>query len=117
MSQPSPLSYASPGATGRRTPLARLGGALSIAGCLIGLAIFLGACAGYWAAMTLSILPLALGLIGFILTIVGGIFQKDAIEDTHVLAGIFIGLMAIIGGLVELAAWNGASLFPISGGA
>ena len=48
-----------------------LGGALGIAACLIGLAIFLVACAGFGAVFMLSIIPLILGAVGFVLSIVG----------------------------------------------
>ena len=109
------MSYASP--LPRKTGLARLGGALGIAGACIGLLIFLVACAGFSGVMPFSLIPFGLGLVGFVLAIVGGVIQKDVgMEDTHVLAAIFINIMAIVGGLVEMAAWRGWAVFFKAGG-
>src|SRR3954468_21574292 len=105
---PSPgLSYASPGLHPRRGSLVQLGGALGIGASFIGLAILLCTCAGLNAALYLSILPLILGAACLVLTVVGGVVQKDLhlVEDTHVLTGLFLGLLGVVGGLLEMAAW------------
>ncbi len=97
----------------RRTSLVQVGGGLGIAGCVIGLLIFIAACGGFNAAFNLSLLPLAFGAIGLVLTVIGAITQKDArIEDTQVLAAMFVALFALLGGLVEVAVWYGWRLFP-----
>jgi hypothetical protein len=107
------VSHASPGIPPRRGSLVQLGGGLGIASSFIGLAILLCTCAGLDAALYLSILPLLLGGAGLILTVIGALTQKDArVEDTHVLASIFLGLMGIVGGLLEMAAWLKWKVLP-----
>ncbi len=107
---PSPASP-SPYAP-RRTPLVHIGGALGIASVVLGFLIFFTACAGFDAAVKLSLLPVLLGVPGLILVIVGGIFQKQAhVEDTHALAALFLTFFGILGGLLEMAAWLHWQLF------
>jgi predicted histidine transporter YuiF (NhaC family) len=97
----------------RRTSLVQIGGGLGIAACVIGLLIFLAACMGFGAAFNLSLLPLAFGVIGLALTVIGAIAQKHhRIEDTHVLAAIFVSVFGLVGGLVEVAVWYGWRGFP-----
>lgn len=92
----------------RKTSLVRVGGALGIAATFIGLAIFLGACAGINAVLTLSILPLLLSAPGLALTFIGGNTQHDPnVPDTHVLASIFINIAGIAGALLLISAWMG----------
>lgn len=90
--------------------LTRLGGGLGIAASVIGLMIFLGACAGYDASLKMSILPLVLGVAGLVLAVIGGTRQQNP-EDTHVLAAVFPNLLGIIGGLVMMAAWLNWQVF------
>ena len=91
----------------------QVGGGLAIAACVIGLLIFLAACLGFGAAFNLSLLPLAFGVIGLVLTVIGTLVQKDAkVEDTHVLAAIFVSIFGLIGGLIEVAVWYGWHGFP-----
>ena len=97
----------------RATSLAQIGGALGIAACLIGLAIFLVACAGFGAVFMLSIIPLILGAVGFVLSIVGPNVQKTAhIEDTAVFAAIFLNLLGIVGALMLMSVWLGWKILP-----
>jgi hypothetical protein len=92
------------GTTG--TTLVRTGGALAIAGCSIGLLVFLVACAGFGAAFEFSPIPAVMGAVGLVLTLVGATQQRSiAIEDTHVVASLFVSLMALAGGLVLMAVW------------
>jgi hypothetical protein len=86
--------------------LVRTGGALGIAGSLIGLAIFLTACGGFDAAFSFSPIPLAMGALGLLLLFLGAIRRGVTIEDSHVLASLFINIMAIVGGLLEVAVWK-----------
>ena len=95
--------------------LVRIGGALGIAASCIGLAIVLLACAGFNAAMYLSILPLILAGPGLVLTIIGGVMKDRAVEDTHVLSALFVNIVGIIGGLFEVAVWLGWHVFYQSG--
>src|SRR2546423_11247291 len=97
----------------RATSLAQVGGALGIAACFIGLAIFLVACAGFGAVFMLSIIPLILGAVGFVLSIVGPNVQKGAhIEDTAVFAAIFLNLLGIVGALMLMSVWLGWKILP-----
>src|SRR5690348_11411472 len=100
----SPMSESSYSpASSRGTPLAALGGGLAIGACCIGFLVFFVACAGFGAVLMLSPLPVILGAIGFVLAIVGGVMQKSSrIEDTQILAAIFISVFAIVGGLLEM---------------
>ncbi|HEX3356528.1 MAG TPA: hypothetical protein VHS31_06055 [Tepidisphaeraceae bacterium] len=99
--------------SGRNLSLVQLGGGLGIAACFIGLAIFLAACCGFNAVFMLSIIPLALGGIGFILSIVGPLVQKSIhVEDSAVFAAIFLGLLGIVGSLMLMSAWLGWQILP-----
>ena len=94
-------------AAARRKPtLVQIGSALGIASNCIGWAIFLMLCMGFTAASVFSPLPFALAVVGFVLTIIGGVTQKHADVDTHVLASIFLNIFGIVGGLLELAVWR-----------
>ena len=96
---------------GRKTPLAKIGGALSIAGSIIGILIFVGGCFGFAASFYLSPIPLALGTIGLILTIIGGFQKHPGLEDTHVVAGYLINIAVICGALLEMAVWLNWTFF------
>lgn len=96
----------------RRPLLIWLAGALGIGGCLCGIAIFLTACAGQAIALAASPVPLLMGALALVMTIVGGVLAGDrVIETTHVLASIFTAVCAMVGGLVEMAAWRGWTTF------
>ena len=61
----------------------------------------------------LSMLPVILGAVGLILGVYGAMRQKDlGIEDTQVLSALFLGLLAILGGLLEMAAWLNWTILP-----
>ena len=90
----------------------RLGGALGIAACAVGLAVLLAACAGLNKAVVLSIIPVALSLPGLVISIAGAVFQQHQIsEDTHVLHALFVNAAGLVGGLLEMAAWRNWPLF------
>ena len=79
--------------------------------------IFFLACFGFAAALSLSIVPLALGIVSFALILIAGWAGKTGgMEDTHVLASIFITLMGVVGGIVLFAASQGWPLFVKTGG-
>lgn len=85
---------------------------LGIGGCACGIAIFLAACTGQSGALAASPVPLAMGALALVMTIVGGVLARDRIvETTHVLASIFTAVCAIVGGLVEMAVWRGWTTF------
>ena len=92
--------------TQRQGTAAYVGGALGIAACLLGLAIFVFACFGFEASLKFSLLPLILGSVGLILTVVGALIRHTGVEETHILAALFINVFAIVGALLEVAAWQ-----------
>lgn len=110
------LSYTSPRAS-RDTSLVKIGGGLAVAGAIIGVFIFLLGCFGFGAAFALALIPTALGAVGLVLVLVGGVAQKSAgVEDTAVLASLFISVAVIVGGLLEVAIWLNKPIFASSGG-
>jgi hypothetical protein len=95
------------------SPLLRLGGALGIAACLVGLLILVAACAGLNRVVVLSLVPVGLSIPGLVVSMVGAIKDKAAIvEDTHVLHALFANIAGLLGGLLEMAAWLRWPLFP-----
>ena len=95
------------------SPKLRLGGGLGIAACVVGLIVFLAACAGFEKALVLSVIPILLGAVGLVLSLWGAFAEKDLIsEDTHVLQALFVGAIGVIGGLLQMAAWQGWMIFP-----
>ena len=101
----SPLDYSSLPNQSSANKLIRAGGSLGIAGSLIGVAIFVTACAGFDAVFSFSPIPFAMGVIGLPLTLIGAMRRGVTIEDSHVPASLFINLMALAGGLLEIAVW------------
>jgi len=91
-----------------------VGAVLGISASLVGLSIFIAGCFGL-ASFMFSPLPLLLGLVGLILTIVGATTRKGRIEDAQILASMFVNFIAIVGALLELAAWNGWTVLPKAG--
>ena len=90
----------------------RLGGALGIAACAVGLVILVAACAGLNKVVALSIIPVALSIPGLVISVWGAVFQKRLVtEDTHVLHALFANVAGLLGGLLEMAAWLQWKLF------
>ena len=90
--------------------LTRIGGGLGIAASVIGLIVFIAACAGFNASLKLSVVPLILSIPGIVLAVIGGTTQKNP-EDTHVMAAVFPNILGIVGGLVMMAAWLNWTVF------
>jgi hypothetical protein len=109
------LHYESPGA-GRPTQLPRIGGALGMAGTFIGMGIFVLGCFGFGAAFYLSPLPMVLGVVGLVLTLVGWCCKSIAAEDSHVVAAIFVNLAVIVGALLEIMVMINKPFFAGAGG-
>ena len=111
--QPPPSPYSTPldyhGIASTRTPqVTRFGGGLGVAGCFVGLMIFLAACGGLGAANRFSLIPIAMGAASIILSLVGGAIEhKKLPEDTAVFGALFAGALSLIGGLVEMSVWMG----------
>jgi hypothetical protein len=77
------------------TSISKVGGALGVAGTMIGFAIFVAACAATARVRALAD-PLILGSVGLILTLFGGFFSKDiAMEDPQVVACYLINIAVI----------------------
>ena len=94
-----------------RTSLTRLGGSLGIAACCIGMAIFTIACFGFQAVFALSFIPLVMSLVGMVLSVVGGIRKEGGVDEIGPLAGVFVNLFGIIGGLLLVAVWSDWMIF------
>ena len=105
------LDYRSPGIRSG-TSIAKVGGALGVAGTFIGFAIFVAACAGFGAAFSLALVPLILGTVGLVLTLVGGFFSKDiGLEDPQVVGCYAVNIAVIAGAMLEYAIYKGWPLF------
>src|SRR5688500_6118337 len=95
------------------SPMLRLGGALGIAACVIGLLTFILACMGLGKVVVLSLIPVGLSAAGLALSLLGAIKDKDSIsEDTHVLHALFANIAGLIGGLLLMAVWLRWPNFP-----
>ena len=104
------IDYTDVGTT--RSGMLRLGGALGIAACAVGLVVLIAACAGFSMSLALSLVPVTLSIPGLILSIAGAVVQKNKIaEDTHVLHALFVNVSGLIGGLLEMAVWQNWRLF------
>ena len=107
----TPSHYASPGLR-TSSSLSRIGGALGVAGTFIGFAIFVFACAGFNASFAHSPIPLILGFVGLVLTLVGGFFYDEVgLEDPQVVACYAINIAVITGAMLEFAIWRGWPIF------
>jgi uncharacterized membrane protein YeaQ/YmgE (transglycosylase-associated protein family) len=95
----------------RGATLVRVGGYLGIAGCIIGMGIFVSLCAGQNAAFSFSPIPAIMGAIGLVLALIGGLTHHGAIEDSHILAAIVANLWGLVGGLVLIAVWTNYPIF------
>ena len=88
------------------SPLIRIGGLLGILGCVLGLIILIVGCAGYSPVLALSVAPVGLGGLGFVIAVVGGLIHHRTLgEDTHILQALFACVISTVGGLVEMAVW------------
>jgi hypothetical protein len=90
----------------RRTSLVKIGGALGIAASFIAIGIFTAALFRLDAAFMLCFVPLAFGVIGLVLSVVGAVTSTHHGEDeTHPISALFVCMTGIIGGALELYAW------------
>ena len=113
-SHPPTVSYASSHVMDAEStsPLLRLAGMIGLAACVLGLVLLLAGCAGakWFAASPVIIL---MGSAGLLISLLGALTQRRRIsEETHVLLAVFTNVIAIIGGLIEMAVWKGWPLFP-----
>jgi hypothetical protein len=96
-----PLTSTDPVAS---SPLVRLGGVLGIAGVALGFTTLVVGCAGYSKAMAAGVVVAGFGALGLLIVLIGAFTQHKRIsEDTHVLQGLFTCVLAIAGGLLEMA--------------
>jgi hypothetical protein len=85
---------------------------IGIAACCIGLATFVAGCAGFSRAFQFGFVPLAGAAAGFAVTIVGGVLRRGGVEQTGIVASIFVNLFALVGGILLFAMAQGSPLFP-----
>jgi hypothetical protein len=110
-------TFASTPGPSRGTSLVKVGGALGVAGAIIGIAIFVGGCFGFDAAFALSTIPTLLGALGLVLIFVGGFAQRRVgVTEPQALAAVFISLAVLVGGLLEVCIWLGQPIFASAGG-
>src|SRR5690349_22628533 len=65
------------------SPPVRFGGAVGIAGSMIGLVVMLVGCAGYSKVLAFSVVPAGLGVLGLVIALVGAVTQQKRLgEDT-----------------------------------
>jgi hypothetical protein len=88
----------------RSSGLLEVGGGLALAGIVIGLAILILCCGGFDGALTFSLLPILTGTAGGVLSFIAT-WRAREISDSAVLAAFFMALLAVLGGLLEAAAW------------
>jgi hypothetical protein len=101
----------------RGTSLVKVGGALGVAGAMIGMAIFVGGCFGFGAAFSLSLIPTILGTLALVLVLLGGWVQRSAgVSDPQALAAVCIGAAVLVGGLLEVCVWLGQPIFASASG-
>jgi hypothetical protein len=107
MNNPPPASYASPHTSQQdsQPTLLRVGGGLGIAGCSIGFLVLLASCFGFGFALVFSFLPMVMGIVGFVCSVIGGVLGKHA-EGSSVAAALFINVASIAGGAMEWWAWS-----------
>lgn len=99
-----PALSAAAGLPNHVSPMLTLGGVLGFIACSIGLALLLVGCAGFGRALSFAVVPAALAGIGLLLSIGGALWQNQRIsQDTHVLQGIFVNLLGLIGAMFEMA--------------
>jgi hypothetical protein len=107
---PSPVHQSS---LGRRPSPVKIGGSLGIAASFIAMAVFLAGLFGFEAAFMLAPLALALAILGFVVTIVGGVMRKyDGNEETQPVAAFFVCVIGIVAALIEIYIAMGAYWMP-----
>lgn len=101
----------------RRASAVKIGGAMGIAASFIGLGVFFVGLFGFNAVFMLSILPILLGGIGMVLSIVGAtIHQPSGDEETQPISALFCCLAGLLFGLIELSIWCAlSSPAPVKG--
>jgi hypothetical protein len=88
------------------SPPVRIGGAIGIAGAMVGLVVLLVGCAGYAKVLAFSVVPTVLGVFGLVIVLVGAVTQHKRLgEETHVLQAVFANLMSLVGGVLLMALW------------
>lgn len=91
------------------------GGMLGLGACAIGVACFLTGCLGYDVAFALGFIPILMGAAGMFFVVVGGVLRHGGVEDTPILASIFLNLFALVGGLLLHALHANWAIFPVAG--
>jgi hypothetical protein len=101
----------------RRTSLVKIGGSLGIAATFIAVAVFVVACFRLEAVLILSPLPLLLGAVGLVLSVIGGVIRKHVHdEETQPIAAMFACITGVVLGTVELWIYIGGISSSVIGG-
>jgi hypothetical protein len=109
------LNYAAPGTTRAGISLVKVGGALAIAGTIIGAMIFVAGCFGFSAAFMLSLIPTIFGAVGSCSRSSAGSCSTRR-RGRHARArGDRPERRGARRGLLEIAIWRGVPIF--AGGA
>ena len=106
------LSHDPNSSTSANNPaLIRWAGMIGVAASCLGVASFVLGCAGFDRGFALYWVPMIAGGLGLLMTIVGGILRHGGVEDTPIVAALFVNLFAVVGGLLECALWRGWDIF------
>jgi hypothetical protein len=92
---------------GSVTPLnntTKVAGGLGLSAVLLGLVLLILGCAGLDAAMDFSPAVVALGIADLVLSIVAT-RTSHARSDSSTLAAMFLAVLSILGGVLEMAVW------------
>jgi hypothetical protein len=111
----SPAPVATPPQPRKGSAVVAFGGMIGLGGCAIGVACFLAACFGFDKAFALGLVPILMGAAGMFFTVVGGVLRHGGVEDTPILASIFLNLFALVGGLLLWALHANWAIFPVQG--
>ena len=60
-------------------------------------------------------IPLALGAVGLVLSIIGGFQRKGGgVEDSHVFAALILNVFSILGALLLMSLWRHWMIFVVA---
>jgi crotonobetainyl-CoA:carnitine CoA-transferase CaiB-like acyl-CoA transferase len=108
----SPTALIANDPPGPTSPLLKLGGLIGLAACLAGLAVLIASCGG---VLLFSAAPFIIGAgaLGLAISLLAVLVQRRRIgEETHVLLALFVNVLSIAGGLMEMAVLKGWPLMP-----
>lgn len=103
--------------TSKAVGLVKLGGSIGIASAFIGLAIFLVGLVGIHPVFMLSILPILLGGIGMVVTVIGAVMHTPGgADETTPISAIFCCMFGLIFGAIEWYIWSSFAVIAAAAG-